>query len=210
MNRDSADEPTDFGLPNDFRVPADWNERLAEGDTEITNILWELYFHRMVRVARKRLRGSSTAARDEEDIALSAFKSFCMGVKAGQYEPSSDSPSLWQLLVRITMNKAVDQIRYANRLKRGGGEPTGEGTNVKEIASAQPPAAMCIAADETLERILERLRQSGDSDLEIIALASIEGNTTTEISSTLGCSPRTIQRKLKTIQAIWKAVANEQ
>jgi hypothetical protein len=44
--------------------------------------LWEAYFNRLVGLARTKLRTAPRRAADEEDVALSAFDSFCCGVGA--------------------------------------------------------------------------------------------------------------------------------
>ncbi len=190
----------------------DWQGKLRVGDPELTNRLWDLYFHRMVRIARKHLRGAPTTARDEEDVALSAFKSFCLGIQAGRISIEPGNLSLWPLLVRITMNKAVDLIRHENRLKRAqnlGANARHRSDLVDELISSQPSPAMETAARETLERMLLCLQQTGNADLQAIAIASIEGSSTTEIAESIGCSPRTIQRKLKTIGALWEAEVDD-
>src|SRR4029077_13220808 len=58
--------------------------RLKEGDRAAAEGLWRAYFHRLVGLARTRLRGATRLA-DEEDVALSAFDSFCRGVDRGRF-----------------------------------------------------------------------------------------------------------------------------
>jgi hypothetical protein len=55
----------------------DWLDRLRNGDPAAAQPLRERYF---VRLARGRLSGLRRGADDEEDVALSAFKSFCLAV----------------------------------------------------------------------------------------------------------------------------------
>ena len=159
----------------------------------------------MVRTARRRLRGVPTAARDEEDVALSAFKSFCLRVQSGRIAVSSDEVNLWPILVTITMNKAVDSIRYENRQKRRSTshheEPIADWSDVSGI---EPTPDMIATAADSLECMLVRLDQTGDTDLREIAVASIEGSSSAEIAVLLRCTQRTVQRKLKTIEKLWK------
>src|SRR6516164_9629014 len=54
-----------------------WFGLLQAGDPAAAQQLWERYFRRLVGLARKRLRGAARRATDEEDVALSAFDSFC-------------------------------------------------------------------------------------------------------------------------------------
>lgn len=75
----------------------------------------------MVVLARRRLEGTARAAADEEDVALSAFRSFCLGAREGRFPQLQDSGSLWPLLMVITANKSVDLTRRNNRLRRAAG-----------------------------------------------------------------------------------------
>ena len=84
-----------------------WIGQLQAGDPAATRPLWDRYFHRLVGLARKRLRGSPRRAADEEDVALSAFASFCRGVEHGRFPRLEDQDDLWRLLVTITARKAA-------------------------------------------------------------------------------------------------------
>ena len=100
-----------------------WIDQLKAGDQAAAQPLWECYFQRLVRLARAKLPPALRAGadNDEEDAALSAFKSFCQGAAQGRFPRLDDRHDLWQLLVTITARKASDQIERARALKRGGG-----------------------------------------------------------------------------------------
>ena len=51
-------------------------------------------------------------AADEEDVALSAFDSFCRGAQRGRFPQLDDRDNLWRLLVVITSRKAVDLAQH--------------------------------------------------------------------------------------------------
>ena len=80
------------------------------------------YFDRLAGLARRILHNAPRCATDEEDVALSAFDSFCRGIEGGRYPELTDRESLWRLLVVITRRKAFDLIGAENRLKNGGGK----------------------------------------------------------------------------------------
>src|SRR5262249_5902247 len=98
-----------------------WFDPLQAGDPAAAQQLWERYFRRMVNLARKKLQGLPRRAADEEDVALSAFDSFCRGAEAGRFPQLLDRDSLWRLLVTLTVRKAAHLRRDESRLKRGGG-----------------------------------------------------------------------------------------
>lgn len=187
-----------------------WVRRLRGGDQAAAERLWRVYFERMVLLARRKLKGASASVRNEEDVALSAFKSFCLGMREGRFSDNQGTINLWPLLVSLTINKSVDHLRYQNRLKRGGLPDAVSNRKfqpllaIDDLLSTEPSAESVAMASETMDRLLDRLDQTGDPDLKSIALASIEGESVTEIANDLKCSARTVQRKLKTIRAVWE------
>ena len=75
----------------------------------------EAYFHRLVALARDRLRGTPRRAADEEDVALAAFDSFYRRAERGQFPKLEDRDDLWQLLFVLTVRKAIDLTRREAR-----------------------------------------------------------------------------------------------
>jgi len=191
-----------------------WIGQLKSGDEQAAQRLWESYFQEMVEVARHKLRGAPRAMADEEDVALSAFKSFCLGAQNGRFSQITDRENLWPLLVAITSNKSVDLIRNENRQKRGGTGKSGDLTdrkkqtldpiNFEEMIQKQPSPEFAVQLAEELERLLNLLDKTGDSILRQVALGKMEGETTTEIAESLGCARRTIERKLQLITRLWQ------
>jgi len=189
-----------------------WYGGLRDGGSQATEKLWRLYFQRMVQLARRKLDGSKRTTRDEEDIALSAFKSFCEGFRQGRFSGSKGDTNLWPLLVTMTVNKAIDHMRSEKRAKRGGKNRVfsqSDGPDCdrvwNELVSAEPPPELEVAANESFELLLDSLDRTGDRSLRVIAIGSMEGNSVAELAVELHCTPRTIQRKLKTIRAVWES-----
>ena len=100
-----------------------WLESVRAGDSGAAEPLWGRYFQRLVQIMRVRfpvLRKAGTFE-DEEDAALSAFKSVCLGLVDGRYPDLSDRDDLWRLLVLVTTRKALNQIERSGRKKNAGG-----------------------------------------------------------------------------------------
>jgi DNA-directed RNA polymerase specialized sigma24 family protein len=181
-----------------------WIGQLKAGEPAAAQPLWEGYFRKMVELARQKLQGMPRRAADEEDVALSAFDSFCRGARGDRFPQLSDRNSLWPLLVAITAHKAVDLLRRERRLKRGGpppapGEPGAE-VGVEEVIGREPTPEFAAQVAEECRRLLDRL---GDEGLRSVALWKMEGYTTEEIAARLGCVPRTVERKLRAIRELW-------
>ncbi|MDG3005887.1 ECF-type sigma factor [Paludisphaera mucosa] len=82
------------------------------GDRNSIRRLWEAYFHRLVGLARGRLDRAARSVADEEDVALSAFASFCRRAERGEFPRLDDREDLWRLLFVITTRKAVNRARH--------------------------------------------------------------------------------------------------
>lgn len=195
-----------------------WIDQLKTGDAQAAQKLWESYFLEMVEVARRKLQGAPKAMADEEDVALSAFNSFCMGAQKGRFPQVTDRDNLWPFLVAITSHKSVDLIRSENRQKRGGtGKSDGSSEKKKwtsipldfeEIIQKQPSPEFAVQLAEELDRLLNILDKTGDSTLRQVALGKMEGETTTELAQNLGCARRTVERKLQLITRLWQEDCN--
>ena len=187
-----------------------WIGQLKAGDPAAAQRLWQGYFQRLVGLARKRLQGASRRAADEEDVALSAFDSFCRGAARDRFPRLNDRDDLWQLLVMITARKAVDLRQHEGRRKRGGGAvrvepgPGSDATSVDDalgqVIGREPTPEFAAQVAEECRRLLDLL---AEPELRAVALAKMEGYTTEQIADQLGCVPRTVERKLALIRRLW-------
>ena len=124
-----------------------WILGAKQGDSQAIGRLWQCYFERLVRLARQRLADSPRRAADEEDVALSAFASFCSAAEAGRFPDLADRHDLWRLLIQLTAQKAVDQQRRQRRIKRGGGNVRGESALVHHDESGTDKGLAQVVGD---------------------------------------------------------------
>lgn len=183
-----------------------WCHRLESGDKDAAELLWKAFFNRMVELARKRMRGTSKLIADEEDIALSAFKSFCKGLEKGRFASLTDRDSLWRLLVVITARKAIDHAKYNRRTKRNElrvvqAQSTEVNDNlVNQFVCRQPTPEMEVEMKENIAAAIEGLQLP---ELKQIALLKLDGYTHQEIADKLDRGLSTIERKVRSIRDIW-------
>ena len=192
-----------------------WISGLKTGDAESAQHFWERYFSRLVRMARAKLRGMRLggADRDEEDVALSALKSVCMGAAEGRFPRLGDRDDLWGLLLVITARKARNQARDAWRLKRGGGRVRAETDLAAGDWQEEAAMARIIGQEPTPEFAADgcgrvraaascaawAMKPSGGSPFWRLG----SGYTNEEIAAALGCVARTVERKLHVIRKTW-------
>lgn len=183
--------------------------QLQAGDPQAVYPLWEHFYDRLVELARFQLQGKALRIVNEEDLAVNVLEKLCVDALAGKLPLVKDRDHLWRLLVCIIKRRIIDQRRRASRKKRGGGEVRGESwfTGRRERDGEQAgldgvagpaylPEFQALMADE-----LERL---GDATLREVALLWMAGHNRKEIAARVGCAPRSVDRKLQLIRAIWK------
>lgn len=188
-------------------------EKLKAGDQEAAQALWEAYFPRLVALARQKLRATSRRVADEEDVALSAFDSFCRGAERGRFPDLKDRDNLWALIVTILARKAADLAQHNNALKRGGGRVRGDSAVANPAGDGSeagfdgvrgrdlPPDVSALLAEE-FQRLLGLLEDPADPDLPHIAVWKMEGHSHTEIAERLGCSVPTVERRVRLIRTL--------
>jgi DNA-directed RNA polymerase specialized sigma24 family protein len=187
-----------------------WIDGIKTGDESDIQRLWDRYFERLVRLAAARLPARSRRSFDEEDVALSAFQSFCGRAERGQFPQLSGRDDLWRLLATITVRKAIETMRFQTRKRRGGGRVLGEsallmgegtpGEGLAEVLGREPTPEQVASFADDYRRFLARLREPV---LLTIALRRLEGESVEEIARALNVSTRTVDRKLHLIRAIW-------
>jgi DNA-directed RNA polymerase specialized sigma24 family protein len=187
-----------------------WLGPLKDGDEAAIRKLWHEYYERLVALARAKLRGVRRRAADEEDVALSAFDSFCRGAEAGRFPQLGGRDDLWRLLVTLTARKAHDLAQAERRLKRGGGRVRGDSVFAPtagdtdrgwaEVAGTEPTPEFAAQAAEECRRLLALL---DNDELRSIAVWKMEGLTNPEIAARLGCAVPTVERRLRLIRKTW-------
>jgi DNA-directed RNA polymerase specialized sigma24 family protein len=177
-----------------------WLDKLKRGQPHAAQPLWERYFARLVELARGKLAGLPRRMADEEDVALSAFQSFCVAAAAQRFPQLDSRDDLWQVLVLLTARKAAQQRRYQQRQKRGG-EAHEEELALDEVIGSEPDPAFATLVADQFQSLLARL---ADDTLRTIALRKLEGYSNGEIAALLPCSLRTVERRLGLIRSIWQ------
>jgi DNA-directed RNA polymerase specialized sigma24 family protein len=188
-----------------------WVERMKAGDKGLpVEKLWERYFKRLIELARANLGRLPRRAADEEDVALSAFNSFCQGALRGNFPQLNDRTSLWRLLVTITARKAYQLKLTHGRQKRGGdlvldeaglarqSKPSAAAVRLEHFIATEPTPEFAVQAAEEFQHILRRL---GNERLRNMVQWKMEGYTNEEIAAKLACAPRTVVRRLLLIRS---------
>lgn len=186
---------------------------LKAGDHVAASELWKRYYDRVAQLARRRLGEAPRRVADEEDVALAVFQELCEGAGRGRFKQLTDRNDLWQVLVMITRQKAVDQVRCQKRVKRGGGAVSGESVwrpieaaggarGIEQVAADEPSPDYLCSLEEQHRKLVELLP---DETLRQIAISRLQSFTVQEIAVRLLLSTRSVERKLKVIRDTWQS-----
>jgi DNA-directed RNA polymerase specialized sigma24 family protein len=194
-----------------------WIEELREGEEAALGRLHARYWPYLVGLARRKLGEAPRRASDEEDVAQQAFWAFYESLRAGRLPRLANRHQLLALLSHITACQAANQIKHELGVqKRGGGRVQGESVLDRAAAAASAPA-----------RGLEQVADAGPSPPEQILLQDcyrhyvtslpehlrdfaemyLAGLTYREIADRLGCTERTVDRKMALILGHWQRLA---
>ena len=185
-----------------------WLAALKAGDSTAAEPLWQHYYGQLVELSRRHLAAHVRRAADEEDVALSAFASFCAGAAAGRFPHLTDRHDLWRLLLTITVRHARNLARHETRDLRDS-RRTVTATDLLDLpaadldllAGAAPDPALAAEVADQLHHLLALL--PGD-DLRTVARDLLAGYTAVEIARRLGCGLRTVERRWQRLRQFWE------
>jgi DNA-directed RNA polymerase specialized sigma24 family protein len=147
---------------------------------------------------------------DEEDAAVSAFRSLCRGIEAQRFPDVGDRSNLWALLVVITSRKIANQFRYEHQQRRDANQTlsdamlqSGDGSGISVLGSLpshEPTPAFAAEVADMSEYLMSLLHES---DLKQLVRLKLEGHTNEDVAELMKVTRRTVQRKLGRIRRIW-------
>ncbi len=187
---------------------------LRSSDPAVRNLaaslIWQRYFHSLLELARSNLDLRVRRRTDEEDVAQSMFRSFCLRQQRGEFDLAGRD-ELWKLLVTITLRKARNAANAHRRKKRDvareQGPPAGDRLSgewmLELMDSSAPTPDEAMVLNEALQR---RLQALADPQLRQISLWRLEGYTNREIAERFDCTERAIERKLGRIRSLWMSL----
>ena len=183
-----------------------WIQQLKSGERAEVHNLWERYFHQLVAIARSKLQTFPRTAADEEDVAISAFHSFCKAVEGGRFPKLDDRHDVWQILIMITRRKAISLKQYERREIRdcsrnqAFSDETMAGPDFKKFISSEPDPQF---VSEMVDQCTFLMNKLDDDRLSQIVRWRMDGYTIAEIGEKLDLSPATIERRMRFIRKCW-------
>ena len=176
-------------------------ERYRGGDERAAEELFARYMERLTALARSRLSPSLAVRTDAEDIVMSAYRSFFVGAREGQFSLQR-SGDLWRLLASITLHKL---FREARRHRTQGRSIDAElPINDEELFGREPSPDEVVGMADELEALFSRL----DLVCRLLLEKKIQDASLAAISRATGRSARPIRPMVADIRGVLRQHAD--
>ena len=187
------------------RKTAELLEKCRCGDQAAAAAIFTRYVDRLTALARTRLSPRLAARLDADDIVMSAYRSFFVGLNERGFS-ATDGDDLWQLLVQITLRKLYHQVARHTAKKRAVRRDVSlqliDGSQM-QIPDREPRPEEAAAVADELERILAELQPVGRRIVEL----RLQGEEIAAIAGELHLNERTVRRWLDRAREVGIACA---
>ncbi len=174
-------------------------DQYSRGQKAAADEIFTRYADRMILLARTRLSSRLAARIDPEDVALSAWRSFFVGAREGQFALNAPG-DLWRLLASITLHKVCRQARRHGAARRAIDRdqslqllPEDKTPTTKRLLNG--PEGQ-LALTEKVDAIMAKL----DAPARRILDLRLQGEKLGAIALRTGRSERTVRRTLARIR----------
>lgn len=174
-------------------------DRLKSGEDDAARVVFQRYAQRLMGLARHHLDHRLTAKVSPEDVVQSAYKSFFIRQREGDFE-IGNWDSLWGLLTIITLRKCADRAAqyrtekrdFTREVTRSGSDDADAFPELWQTAiNRDPLPEEAIFLAETVEELFGTM---DDQDERAILELCLQGYSATEISKQLNRAERSVRR----------------
>lgn len=197
-----------------YQSLSDLINRLRDGQEEAFEAVFSKYFNRLVSLATRKMSGLNLVPRSGEDIALSAMKSFCLGLRENRIDLDNEK-DIWGFLFLITVRKACGERRKILSKKRGFGQ-----TVIAENFAATDDESgriESVITDDSVPELALELAELADELVDFVASKPIyreiiqmrmENYSIEEIAKKLDVVPHTVYYHLNMVKKRWELLKN--
>ncbi len=184
----------------------DWDalvSGLREGRPAALRAFVERFSPALERIARRAIQPAMRRRFGPESVAQSVCRTFLRRAGDGQFQ-LTDPDSMWSLLCAIALTKVRERTRYHRRRRRhvDREEPVAaEAADARDVVDPAPTPEELAAFEDTFSSLVASL---DDEERQILA-RRLDGRGQAEIASELGCSQRTVRRRLAELETRLRA-----
>lgn len=175
------------------------------GSESAAKELFDRYCEQLMRLAKRRIGQRMTSRFDPEDVIQSAFRTFFVHLKDGDFSFEQEN-DLFKLLVRLTVRKTLRRVQHHRAAKRDPNAETCGGGDDRDpfggVAGQEPTPDVAVAMVDELEDFLKKFQPFERSVLEL----KIQGYTSPEIATKLNTYDRKVRRVIERVEKVAKGI----
>lgn len=169
-----------------------WKEGADDAATEI----FLRYQHRLLGLVRSRLSKKLARRVDAEDILLSAYRSFFVGVRKGRCV-TPDGDDLWPLLTTIALRKLAGKARHHQAECRSiDQEHLQDSSLIESVIREEPTAEQAALLSDEIQLLMSQL----DETAREVLVRTLQGWDVPAIANELALNETTVRRALERIR----------
>jgi RNA polymerase sigma factor (sigma-70 family) len=168
--------------------------RVAGEDAAAPAALLHRYSRRLDGLIRSRLSKRLARQVDAEDVLQSTYRSFFQSASRGVYQAKRRG-DLWRLLATIAVRKVFREARRNRTSVEADSQPLLDAI----VVGTTPGPSEIAAARGEVDRLILSLDDIGKQ----VLMLRLNDETTREIACRIGCSDRTVRRKLAELRRLW-------
>lgn len=163
-------------------------------DESDLNEIFTRQWPKLIQLAERKIAHWHKHQVGPETLVVTVMRTVYRRMSEGKFH-FDDEESLSKQLYVIMLNRLANKIRDAKTLKRGGGK-NALSLNELAVAAKEVDETHLAELEEVIRIVGDQLDESGQKTLEM----RLAGYDYVEIASELGCSVKSIQRKMAIIK----------
>jgi RNA polymerase sigma-70 factor, ECF subfamily len=179
----------------DSELPSDHSliERIRGGDDDAATTLYQRYADRVKWFVQSRASDKLKQQVEPEDIVQSIFKSVFKGMESRGYD-APEGGTLWHLIAVVAIHKIRKNATRRNAAMR-------DSRRTESLDSFDAGQTSEVEASQEMELAVREAIESLSPQEQSVVNLRLQSYSVEEIAKQLGCSPRTVERRLQQVRA---------
>ncbi len=179
----------------DLKLSSDQSlvELIRNGDDDAATTLYERYSERVKWFVKSRASERLKRQVDPEDIVQSIFKSVFKGMESRGYD-APEGGTLWHLIAVVAIHKVRRNASCRNAAMR-------DSRRTESLGSYEADLSSETGSTQEMEFAVREAIESLSPQEQSVVNLRLQNYSVAEIANQIGCSPRTVERRLQQVRA---------
>ncbi len=167
-------------------------ERIRNSDDDAATTLYERYADRVKWFVHTRVSNQLKQQVESEDIVQSIFKSVFRGMSSRGYN-APEGGTLWHLIAVVAIHKVRKNASRRNAAMR-------DARRTQPLDSLDAGHDTEVSATQEMEAAVREAIECLSQQEQTVVVLRLQNFSVEEIAAQMGCSPRTVERRLQQVR----------